>query len=429
MPTPPDIHFIGNPSHTRKPSVVNPPASKLTHDRPASSSKVDLSNDEKQKTPLRAAEVFGFLTERRKSILERQRSQSQADRPISAATSSSSSSSNHGRKRSETASNVHVRKPSDSILPKRSIGAASLKVNPDISDACSIRTTATNVQIQEARITKMTPVVNPLSSFSTDAVNVIHPQYLSSSAALQLRPSMSSTSGIRTHRPSASDSAPGPSNSKIPRGPRAAPSRSTVSYERPLAGSQQEMVEGPTSAVSSRNLQVPQKSASRTKGPKQVPSHALACKQHRRTPSQASSVHTDEDNHISTLAPTPAPTPARPSAYTSSAAKKSRKTEREKVQRDKENSPPSHSSAPTPPNSAAKPGRTIFDMRHPSHVNGDPPSPASSSELTPYTKEMMVHLRRQRMKAREEMGLNNKYTGTNASQGKSARRKAERMLS
>ena len=61
--------------------------------------------------------------------------------------------------------------------------------------------------------------------------------------------------------------------------------------------------------------------------------------------------------------------------------------------KNKENSPPS----------AGLPLRTIFDVRQPNLVNGEPPSPASSSELSPIAKEMMVSLRKQRMRAREEM--------------------------
>ncbi|OBZ74216.1 hypothetical protein A0H81_06136 [Grifola frondosa] len=44
--------------------------------------------------------------------------------------------------------------------------------------------------------------------------------------------------------------------------------------------------------------------------------------------------------------------------------------------------------------------RSIFDVRHPHLVRDAPSSPASSSELSPITQDIMTDLRKQRSRAR-----------------------------
>jgi hypothetical protein len=305
-----------------------------------------LQESEEQRTPKRAAEVFGFLTERRKSILERQRSQVDRTPPVPPL------SKNHSETRVSKTPDIPPLVPSKSSR------------SPDTSDTSIITAPA---EIQTAKITKLTPVTNPLSQ--SDTKNIIYSQHTG----------LPESSSARIHHTEGSDHATmSQPASKMPRGPRPHPHTNPASKVRVSTDNQQELATLGCSATRkpSRDSEAPSKPSSRTRVPKQVSGTdtPVRPRQQRRITSHTSSLVSNCDD-----------TAARTSVH-----KKNRKTDR--THRDKENSPP-----------ASMPLRTIFDVRHPNLVNGDPPSPASSSDLSPYTKEMMMQLRKQRMRTREEM--------------------------
>lgn len=294
------------------------------------------------KTPRRAAEVFGFVTERRKSILERQRSQS--DR-LSAITRSSSETT--------------ATRPS--IIPPQVPSKTS-----DNSDT-SITLSA---HIQTATVTKLTPISNPLRrSFDTP---VLYSQFTGPSAMTE------STRALHMGDSGDSQASSALPHSKIPRGPRPLPAAGQISRSA-------SMLHPPGAVQTHGRLKIDvqetavnkgEPSAHRSRIPKQAhaPTTPSRSRQQRRITSRSSSVASNGNDDDVQRGP---------------ASKKTRKSDR--VQRNKENSPP------------GVPLRTIFDMRHPNLTNGEPPSPASSSELSPYTKDMMMTLRKQRMRARDEM--------------------------
>ncbi|THG98266.1 hypothetical protein EW026_g3890 [Hermanssonia centrifuga] len=284
------------------------------------------------KTPMRASEVFGFLTERRKSILERQKSQRALAAPPLPYVSLNPSTDN----------------VTNTPHPNHS--------SPDTSDTSIMTSSA---QIHTATVTKLTPVLNPLTP-STDNLNIMRsPSTLTCNTSPYL-PSPST----RVHLTGDSQSTVATSSSKIPRGPRplpATPSSSRVNVQNP--------------SMPRTGTRIPKHVSTGT----QDPFTPVRARQQRRVVSRASSVASNDDiENQGVRLPVP---------------KKSRKSERGAAQRDKENSPPS------------VPLRTIFDKRYPNLMKGEPPSPASSSELSPIAKDMMLNLRKQRMRARDEPRL------------------------
>ncbi|KAI0343283.1 hypothetical protein BDW22DRAFT_1394213 [Trametopsis cervina] len=380
--TPKDTHFPDDPSTKPIPSNLffnSDLSQELSGNYPAISSlEVELSNateagitsiilheetipqESEPKTPMRASEVFGFLTERRKSILQRQRSQVEHTPSLPSLTRHSSDT------RALSKSSVPPPVPSKT------------NNNSDTSDT----SLTSSAQIHTATVTKLTPITNPLSR-STDTLNILYSQHTEPQDPSTVP--QASSSSARVHHTGDSHSSVLTTSShpsKIPRGPRPQPSpgpkvRVNINYQQPLVNA---MPDTPAPRVKSHGstrdaAAQHNKPATRTRIPKHVsqdPSTPARTRQQRRVTSHTSSIASNDD-------------PSRISA-----PRKSRKADR--AQRDKENSPPT-----------AMPLRTIFDMRHPSFVNGDPPSPASSSELSPYTKEMMMNLRKQRMRTRDEM--------------------------
>lgn len=307
---------------------------------------------EKQKTPMRATEVFGFLTERRKTILERQRSQS--ERIISRTNSENLSTRQHD-----------VPPP---VPPK-----------PDAFDS-SDTSMLSPAQIHTATVTKLTPIANPLSR-STDTPTLLYSQYTGPTSSARCESALSVHSIAESHSSSAATLPP----SKIPRGPRPLPTAPQMLRVRMPLFVAFDTPERSAKPLGGREPPAQtDNSVPRSRIPKhsQTPSNTPVRPRHQR---RASSVASNNDG------------PQR-----ASAPKKTRRPER--VQRDKENTPPS------------APLRTIFDVRYPNLMNGEPPSPASSSELSPYTKEMMMNLRKQRMRTRDEVHQ--------ASLGRSSRRRS-----
>lgn len=306
------------------------------------------------KTPMRASEVFGFLTERRKTVLERQKS----------------------LRAFETTPLATV---DPNPRPTAATAAAILNISPDTSDT-SI--TTTSAQIHTATFTKLTPIINPLSP-SSDSTSILSSptpvQAVSHIPAPRTREQLTGES----HSSGTTTSSNG---SKIPRGPRPLPptpsaSRLCVNNSLKTSLSSDTRPEIPPkkpAKESSRHTNTPHTPISLIPAPAFTadPFTPVRTRQQRRIVSHTSSVASSEGE-------------ARRGA--SSGHRKRSRKERAHAQGqiDKEN---------TPPNA---PARAIFDKRHPNMIKGDPPSPASSSELSPVGREMMTNLRKQRMKTRE----------------------------
>lgn len=324
---------------------------------------VEESRLEEPPTPKRAAEVFGFLPHRRKSVLERQRSQS----PHS----------------------VHAPSvpPKDDIPPLPPLPMPKLTVAvPDTSDSSMILP----AQIHTATITnlKLIPVLNPLSR-STDTLNLLYTTQSPVSSPLMERSTSPNIPQVKARVHLTGDSqltgVSGASlSSKMLRGPRPQPSNAskahTETFAEPKLSDTHHLMHGRAICDTTTELPTPAPTpAHRPRIPKAShdPHNPTArTRQHkRRITSQAPSVGSQEGGGNSTRV--------------LHAKKQPRKGSREA--KDKENTPPK------------APLRTIFDKRHPNLVHGEPSSPASSSELSPLAKEMMTSLRKQRMRARDEM--------------------------
>ncbi|KAF7793503.1 hypothetical protein EIP86_004615 [Pleurotus ostreatoroseus] len=314
------------------------------------------------KTPMRASEVFGFLTERRKTVLERQKSMRALETtptPLGVV-------------------DMNPRPASTTPLPP----IPALNISPDTSDT-SI--TTTSAQIHTATFTKLTPILNPLSA-SSDSVNILK------SAPIKVVSQIPAPRTRVQHTGDSQSSAATASanGSKLPRGPRPLPltpsasrlpsnnpSKTSLASDTHLEPAKKLVKEAsryPTTPhaphTPSTRIPVPASSAD--------PFTPVRTRQQRRIVSHTSSVASHDGD-------------GRRGASSSHPRKRSRRAERAHAQDqvDKENTPPN------------QPARAIFDKRHPNMIKGDPPSPASSSELSPVGREMMTTLRKQRMKTRE----------------------------
>lgn len=313
---------------------------------------IEESRLEDPSSPKRAAEVFGFLPHRRKSVLERQRSQSA---------------------HSQYALSLP---PKDDIPPLPPLPKPTAS-NPNTSDTSM----SSLAQIHTATITnlKLTPVFNPLSH-STDTLNLLCTTQPPVSSPPMERPASPNIPQVQALPQLASDAqmtASTSNSSKMLRGPR--PQSNNTSKTRGESPTDFRVKPEHTIRDAATELPTPDPTPayrSRVPKPSYDPCTPMRARQHkRRVVSQSSSMGGQDGDENNTRV--------------AHAKKQARKVLRE--DKDKENSPP------------AVPLRTIFDKRHPNLVNGEPPSPASSTELSPVAKEMMTSLRKQRMRTREEM--------------------------
>ncbi|KAK7686266.1 hypothetical protein QCA50_010486 [Cerrena zonata] len=360
-------------------------------------------------TPQRpATEIFGFLTERRKSI--RQQKEQQRERELPAVPTPSISDSSSQLKTPMSTSNLFSTPHTNNSSPATT--------NSDTSSG----------QIHTATITKLTPVMNPLSR-STDTLNILqsytptpgYPKYplatpssehrvrfdddttgdrrtLTSQATGSSVPrhhtgstirSQPTGSTIQTHTTGSSSSS---RPSRIPKGPRPAP---IASHETEIAY----LGRPTTPSASTSNLDLPSENAqkpsripktstgvprSRTPDPFSLPQYSSR----QRTTSRGSiaPVIFDDDEDYRTETPVPV----------------RRSASRKPVPvLDKENSPVSSDTPTAQPKTPQSHARHIFDSRHPNLIHGQAPSPASSTELSSFTKDMMTNLRQQKQTAKE----------------------------
>ncbi|THH32515.1 hypothetical protein EUX98_g1657 [Antrodiella citrinella] len=301
--------------------------------------------DMDSKTPQRASEVFGFLTDRRKSILERKRAQAEVLAPLPALALP-------GLEPPTRSLSTYSSATSTPALTT-STTTNSLNSSPTASSETS------SAQIHHATLTKLTPM-----SRSTDTLNILYTP--SAGKGLPAIPASTPTAAQL---------------SKIPRGPRPAPV-ATSSKHTPSA-----------SQTSLSRLDIAEPAFIPSRIPKTNPRPhdpytPVHTRPHRRTASRTSStmVFDDDDDDDMKVATAP----------------KDNRSRRPAEVVDKENSPQD----PRPRTYPKTPGvrsyshsRALFDARHPNLVNGDPPSPASSTELSPITREIMSDLRKKKTHA------------------------------
>ncbi|CAL1714599.1 unnamed protein product [Somion occarium] len=347
-------------------------------------------------TPHRpATEIFGFLTERKKSILEKNRQKEQQhDRDLPALPTPSVSDSSSHLKTPMSTSNFFSATPTTNSSPATT--------NSDTSSG----------QIHTATITKLTPVMNPLSR-STDTLNLlqsytpsnttnVYPRYPLSATPTEHRVRFDDEVDVARrdipNQPTGSSSSSGASQpSRIPRGPRPVP---IIGPSPSSRGSDLAYLQRSSSPFSFSNIQpaseAPQKQSripkvsttSRSQDPFTTTSRS---RPHRRTGSRNS----NSGNSI--LSDSDSDQQKAPAAKRNGSRKAAPVVE-------KENSPVSSTTQPprTPNGRAHSHSRAIFDARHPNLVNGEVPSPASSTELSPIAKDIMANLRRQKQRTTED---------------------------
>ena len=331
-------------------------------------------------TPQRpATDIFGFLTERKKSIRQQRERDSLAPFPTPTISDMSS----------------HLRTPNSNL-------SATTSYMNDSSPATTI-SDPSPAQIRTATITKLTPVMNPLSR-STNSVNLLqsytptsgYPKYPLSSIPHDTNTERQATlnlptgSGIPRRSTGSSSSS---RLSKIPKGPRPTPNpHETETSHHPRSTTPSGLSSNLNLPLPSENTQKPSRIPKVSNGPRSstLDPFSLPQTSRRRTASRgtiASLIFADADENRRSETP---------------AAKRGSSRKPVPVP-DKENSPvftdPPHTIPvqKTPRTHA----RAIFDARHPTFVNGDAPSPASSTELSPYAKDMMTSLRQQKQSTKE----------------------------
>ena len=341
------------------------------------------------KTPQRASEVFGFLTERRKSILERKQaiSDAQALPPLPGLAVPGLAPP------SRTLSSA-----SSSVMSTPALTATTTTATNSLNSSPTASSDTSSAQIHHATLTKVTPM-----SRSTDNLNIL---YTPSALPRALSPQPTANS-ILSHSTAGQPS-------KIPRGPRPAPTSS--SKHTPAASQSSLYLQDAVSAVSVAPPAEPESVVPPSRIPKSSsrsgaydPYTPLHKRPHRRTASRTSNMSAsvlaldnenaffDDRDEEEESAYAPVPPPKRGSRRASHA---------EDI--DKENSPSAQTESrkaypKTPAIPRSNPhshSRALFDARHPNLINnigmGEPPSPAKSIDLSPVAREMMDDVRKRR---------------------------------
>lgn len=365
-------------------------------------------------TPQRpATEIFGFLTERKKSL--RQQKEQQRERELPPVPTPTISDSSSQLKTPMSTSNLFSTTPHTN-------NSSPATTNSDTSSG----------QIHTATFTKLTPVMNPLSR-STDTLNLLqpysptpgYPHYPLATPSSEhrvrfddettgdRRPLSNHTTGssiprhptgstIRsqptgsTIQSQATSSSSSSRSSRIPKGPRPAPN---PSYETEIAY----LGRPSTPSALTSNLNLPSEHAQK---PSRIPKDSTSA--HRsRTPDPFSLPQYSSRPRTTSrgsIAPVIFDDDERDYRTETPVAVK-RHTSRKPVPvLDKENSPVSSTSSPqptAPPKTPQSHARAILDARHPNMMHGEVPSPASSTELSSYTKDVMANLRQQKLTAKE----------------------------
>ena len=379
-------------AHSDEPSSPNYPAISslevefsgtsdvLEPDQPISPS--EHTHDIVPKTPQHASQVFGFLSERRRSV----------------------------RSRAESAFGL-----STTTLPQLDTASSSSRPSQPASEAgpptpsfeeSHWQTSISHADIKTATLMKLSAAPAAVCRQSTImSAPPFQTEFLEFPELHRARTGSSAHSAL-THRSSIAQP------SRIPRGPRAR--RSKQSLDRDFRRSQPDLPLDLQAQLHPDDTSAPSRRPSRPYGPRAAESSksvdaftAVPPRKHRRSASRASLTQ-DPEAEVEERPPPVPPKPA-PSRHQCGAHKK--RSPRVHAYEDKENSDvsPNPSPALARSKSAVLGGglnagpvtptraRSVFDARHRPDL-APQPSPASSSELSPVAKDMMANLRKQRLR-------------------------------
>ncbi|RPD64128.1 hypothetical protein L226DRAFT_569605 [Lentinus tigrinus ALCF2SS1-7] len=342
------------------------------------------------KTPQRASEVFGFLS-RRNTLTVKERDLPPLPHIITPDSTGNSQRVQDDLEHSDTSLGEHL----DATHSANTSGSTQLTSSDTNSHA-------SHAQIQTAMMTKL----NTAFAASTTSLNLLISQGGDSTdeipaASEAVNPhtgtsntGMHASSHVTGSSLSSTNSMKAPP-SKIPHGPRPRP----LSMHKHDAPEAPETVpsRAPSSATPVLSDAVP--STQRSASHKREAFTNIPRRQHHRVTSRSSALEEenpcDRDGALLKLSGAGGPRSAKSGAVPS--RKRSTKPEQaaQRFAHDKENtpSPPRSSTIPVLGFTAATP------MRH--RILVEPPSPASSSELSPVARDMMNDLRQQRMRARQ----------------------------
>ncbi|PCH36222.1 hypothetical protein WOLCODRAFT_140264 [Wolfiporia cocos MD-104 SS10] len=385
--------------------------------RPLSEASSPLSvQSERPQTPQLASEVFGFLTDRRRSVRERPTLQGaflapkspQLGRLSPLPPASPLELGRHSpipRMHSSLSHTESVRPPT----PTRSTAPPG---------AVTERTGSMRVRVRHPALSARPGT--PMGASTSSLVSASHARLGSTSTSgcasssltvPELRPSRSSSTVTHTAttaplKPSASAA------SRIPRGPRPPPRAVDADLpedlQRELAATQQ------LELVMSR-----QQSYHKPAAPPQQSQRELAVPQQPSQRASRAARKSTDGQRKQQARKRSVSRPRTPHGHGRDSSDESRhaRSDFSWVEINKENSEDVSSAAPplppknkdkerevtvTPPRSRA---RAIFDVRYPNGMQ-EQSSPASSSELSPMARDMMSSLRKRRMRARESVGRN-----------------------
>lgn len=357
-------------------------ASNRGHEVPSQPTQTDPS------TPKTASEVFGFIPERRKSLRERARGSTPIPTLLVSRMSTCSTSSE------------------DRVIPSTPDRLSVALTTYSNSSPGNVSDTS-YAQIHTATITKLTPVLNPLATRSTDTLNIL--RALTPTPASREWGSLSGrgTRGPRTSSASFnendsgeterypkfvsgwSESSTNNTNNDVFTRSRPRQQRRTASQTSKAASirpnpddfdlNDTENIPPPSSA---RNRRTSNRSRRSEKENNRKPKPPTPMKKSSRRPSNRPPT-TSSSNIPKALAPVKSLTPA-----------KHLKSPQSQIPRHQQRSASDGSYSHS---------RTLVEVRHATNGNGENPSPASSSELSPVGKDMMATLRKQRSRVRDEM--------------------------
>ncbi|PIL24882.1 hypothetical protein GSI_12769 [Ganoderma sinense ZZ0214-1] len=365
------------------------------------------------KTPQRASEVFGFLS-RRNTLTVKERDLPPPPQAITPDTTGNST-------QAPPDDFLH---PHDTSLGENTDAAHSANTSHSSTQLTSSDTNSTtsHAQIQTATMTKLSTAFAASTTSLNLLINADSAKESESDPANEITSNHTGTAHVTSHTTGSSLSTANSAKvppSRIPRGPRPRPHsicRHGMPSPEDLVDASAHIDSQPGPSRSSDN--VASKHA-------EVPAHPreaftnIPQRQHRRATSRSSGRDVDAFLEDATPAFLKGPYPSSSSSGPSTSSSvphepatkhgprppRKRSTRPEHVARDKENTP-------SPPASLSKASHRAFDSHGPSAVPlmqtpvrarilAEPPSPASSSELSPVARNMMSDLRQQRMRARQ----------------------------
>ncbi|KAI1796758.1 hypothetical protein LXA43DRAFT_573195 [Ganoderma leucocontextum] len=372
------------------------------------------------KTPQRASEVFGFLS-RRNTLTVKER-----DLPTPPQTITPDSTGDSARRPHDDFLHPH-----DTSLGENTGTDAIHSANTSHSStqltSSDTNSTTSHAQIQTATMTKLSTAFAASTTSLNLLINTDSAKESDSDLANELPSNHTGTTHATSHTTGSSQSTSNSAKvpqSRIPRGPRPRP-LSVCKRDTPSpVDVNDEAAQADNQPRPSRSSDNAASTSATNKHTAEVPARTreaftnIPQRQHRRATSRASGRDADAFLKDATAAFLKGPSAsssaiAGPSSSSSTAHEdapkpapkppRKRSTKPEHVARDKENTP-----SPPPSLSKASRGRpiqTIPLMQTPvrARILGvqEPPSPASSSELSPVARNMMNDLRQQRMRARQ----------------------------